>query len=970
MIRILIIIFFSPIAVNIQAQELSYTHYDLKEGLAGSVVYSMTQDKQGFLWFGTETGLSRFDGSRFVNFSTLDGLPDNEILKVFSDYKSRVWIAPFRASVCYYYKGKIFNADNDPMLAKIKISNYLIGICQSTSGDVLLTELGALHIIKPDGKCQSFNQLPGTGKPLSIVQTGPDDQGGFWVLNGTQLFRLQDGHFTLVKNLNGFAGHNAQSFFRHDKLVFRESESQYNTYSAKNLSQKLLQIFVPGSHTRIIILNDSMVVRCFRLGADLYNLNKRDSGRIYLPGKAMNDVFIDNEKNTWFCSQGHGVYKLNSETITNVKADARSFEGVGVTSITERNGCILMGTERETIAEMCFGGTSIHSRLFFEHVYTNHSAVTAIHNLPNNDVLMGTGHRLFRISASGALADTSNFFALKSMYLNREGKLVAGTNGHVLIIDPLNLKNADTIWSKRTTYVYPDGDSIYVAGLEGVYKISPDKGFVFLGAHEPLLKNRITAMTSGSDGTIWMATFGSGILAYRHGKVVAHIDISKGLTSNVCKAIFLQNGHLWVGTDKGVNKIDVNDPAFPIVKFTTADGLLSNSINAIYQNDSIVFIGSAAGLTYFNEKYIASSSVCDLRMNGIYVGGELFGIDTTNFQLPHHRNNIRFDFVGISFRSVGDIRYRYRLLGLDSNWQFTREIFLSYPTLPGGQYELQVQAINKFGVSSEIVSTRFQVLSLIWEKGWFQVLIFLLTTGLIALVVRHFILRTKRQEAEKRRISSRISELEQLALKAQMNPHFIFNSLNSIQQYVMDKDVAGANRFITGFSKLIRQTLDFSSRSSVPLSDEIGYLKTYLELEKNRLEDKFTYTVEISPLLQLSNHLIPPMIIQPYLENSIRHGIRFRKDNRGKIRITVVLNGERIICVVEDNGVGRAMAAQYKTLHPIEYQSKGMQLTADRLDLINRGRTNKIEVAIDDLLTESGDPAGTRVTISFPDSLA
>ena len=153
----------------------------------------------------------------------------------------------------------------------------------------------------------------------------------------------------------------------------------------------------------------------------------------------------------------------------------------------------------------------------------------------------------------------------------------------------------------------------------------------------------------------------------------------------------------------------------------------------------------------------------------------------------------------------------------------------------------------------------------------------------------------------------------------------------------------------------------------VPLADEIGYLSTYLELEKNRLEDKFTYEVIVGEELNDTDYNIPPMILQPFLENSLRHGIRFRKDNKGRIYIRVNKIDDHLVCVVEDNGVGRKLAAQYKSINPIEYQSKGMSLTADRLELINRNIKNKIEVRIDDMEFDNGAPAGTRVTISFPE---
>jgi len=527
----------------------------------------------------------------------------------------------------------------------------------------------------------------------------------------------------------------------------------------------------------------------------------------------------------------------------------------------------------------------------------------------------------------------------------------------------------DTIWKNRATCVFAQKDTIYIGALEGVYRILPGKVTEFLGKKLPLLRNRITSICEANDGTLWMSTYGNGVIAYKNQQVTANLTAASasGLTSNICKTLFLKDNHLWIGTDKGVNKIIITDTPYLVTKYTTADGLASDNINVIFQNDSMVFIGTSVGLTYFNEKFIASGSLCELRMTNLRVSNQELTPDSTGFTLPHSQNNIRFDYVGISFRAVGDIVYDYRLLGLDTAWQKTRETFLSYPTLPSGVYELQVQATNKFNVKSKVMTVKFTISELLWEKTWFRILLSIILLAVIGLMLRFLNSRVRMRETEKTRITSRISELEQLALKSQMNPHFIFNSLNSIQQYVMDKDIAGANRFISGFSKLIRQTLDFSSKPLVQLSDEIAYLRTYLELEKNRLEDKFTFEVSVAEELKDSDHLVPPMILQPYLENSLRHGIRFRKDNEGRISVRVNKLGDRLICVIEDNGVGRKLAAQYKSLNPIEYQSKGMSLTADRLELINRNIKNKIEVRIDDIELESGASAGTRVTVSFPE---
>jgi LytS/YehU family sensor histidine kinase len=286
--------------------------------------------------------------------------------------------------------------------------------------------------------------------------------------------------------------------------------------------------------------------------------------------------------------------------------------------------------------------------------------------------------------------------------------------------------------------------------------------------------------------------------------------------------------------------------------------------------------------------------------------------------------------------------------------------------LPSGDYTLQLQAINKFDVSSKLLTYPFTIEKLLYEKTWFRVSIGLLFLAITSLAVWLIIRRIRKREQEKTATNKRISELEQLSRKAQMNPHFIFNSLNSIQQYVMDADVAGANKFISGFSRLIRQTLDFSSKPEISLEEELDYLTNYLEIEKTRLEDAFSWKVNIDKNVDPTFYYIPPMILQPFVENSVRHGLRFRRDKAGIVTISVKLENDYLVCILEDNGIGRKAAQQYKSVSPINYQSKGLSLTADRIEMFNQEHARKISMRIEDLEDTFQNPLGTRVTIYFP----
>jgi len=233
----------------------------------------------------------------------------------------------------------------------------------------------------------------------------------------------------------------------------------------------------------------------------------------------------------------------------------------------------------------------------------------------------------------------------------------------------------------------------------------------------------------------------------------------------------------------------------------------------------------------------------------------------------------------------------------------------------------------------------------------------------IWLFFRYRIGKVRTKGKEQAMLNQRIADLEQKALRSQMNPHFIFNSLNSIQQYVAERDITGANSFITDFSKLIRMTLDLSTNAFINLSDEIDYIATYLKVEKTRLENQFDYSINTDKTLNLHDIYLPPLLLQPYVENSIRHGIKYKKENKGMINISVQRKEADILVSIEDNGIGRKAAQQYKSKYHIQYQSKGMSITSDRIDILNSYNDKKVEIFINDLYDENEQATGTRVDI-------
>jgi ligand-binding sensor domain-containing protein len=963
------------------AQEYSYSRYDSKDGLASSTVYCMTQDKEGFLWFGTELGLSRFDGTHFKNFTQEDGLPDNDIIQLFADSKGRVWLSPFKKTVCYYYKGVIHNSDNDSLLKKLNIQDNIFQFAEDNEGNVLLKERERLHVVKPNGEV--YDVLANGHKPLgSLLLIAGRKAGGFWVLENNNLYILQDNRFTLWRTIPLTNNHFSYAAFSDETLLWKCDPADLYVMSMQDNKSVQYPYTNYLQHINLAVPDKEHVTACTRDGAFVRDLKNPDSLQHYLPGVTVSNMFKDSEGNWWFCTFGKGVYRLNSAVAMNLsvamtqKNDAnvpvpvRSYEWLLQkkylkTSVPLRSfEWILANNLLQMIRQKAGQKGSADDRSAF--IWYNSNPLMVLSFLDDNSPILGTKRFLQKL-----LPDLSHyvkqldFITVKAICKHQRSILVA-TDRNVVVIDQKTFKITDTIWHERATAVFSNNEIIYIGTLNGLYQINPGEKAQYLGTNIKVLQSRIAAVREDANHIVWVATTGAGLIALKNGLLFKTITRQNGLASSICRTLFYENGKLWVGTDKGLHKVHVLQPGFPIEKYTTSDGLSSNIIDAVYVRNKKVFVGTPEGLTFFDEDKMTSQSRCDLRMIDVTVGDKVFHPADAPVTIPHSTNSIQFNYVGISFKSNGDIRYRYRLLGLDSAWKETRETFLSYPVLPSGGYQLQLQATNKFDVRSQVLTVGFTIEKLLYEKIGFRVLIGLLLLAAISILVWGIIRRIRKREREKTAISKRIGELEQLSRKAQMNPHFIFNSLNSIQQYVMDADVAGANRFISGFSRLIRQTLDFSSKPEISMEEELDYLTNYLELEKTRLENAFSWSVAIDKAVDPAEYYIPPMILQPFVENSVRHGLRFRKDKAGTVTITVRREGDHLICILEDNGVGRKAAMHYKSISPINYQSKGLSLTADRITMFNKEHEQKITMQIDDLEDELGNPLGTMVTIRFP----
>ncbi|HEY0676906.1 MAG TPA: two-component regulator propeller domain-containing protein [Chitinophagaceae bacterium] len=951
----LLLIFSLITTLQINAQEYSYAHYDVRDGLASSVVYDAANDKDGFMWFATETGLSRFDGTQFRNFTIQDGLPDNEIMKLYVDSKGRVWIMPFRNTICYYYKGKIHTPSNDPYLSSVRLASPAFAMQEDQLGNLLISETYNIHLLRPDGGYKIF-----TREELNVMhflRAGLSRDGNVEVAaahpgHGFVLYGIVNERVSPPVVLGDLLPNGPNSVILTPELKVIRKKQSLKVFA----KDSVYDIPLPGHFISVSRLPGNYLSLNTIEGSYVYNLSNAKIVDTFAKNRSVTTVVPDHEGNWWFCTQGQGIYRLISSGFENFPFS--NTKPLAVHSIVKFNSVLYMGADKYTLIS---GNRDNFSSISLP-ALSGTGRVTSVLKPDHEKTIIGTDFGLF-VHKNGKEVAHIPSLTVKSLYLKND-KLIVGVHTGAFSFRLSEMNDHDTIWRQRSNVVWMINDVVYIGTLNGLFAIGKN-GAMEMGKINPVFTRRITSMAESADGTLWIGTYGEGVIGLKDTTVVHVISQKNGLTSDNCRALFIQGDQLWVGTEKGINKVQIAKN-MGVTQYTMADGLPSDIINTIHADKDTVYVGTSEGLTIFNEAGITQQSTCLLRLTGITADTTSWLHDTSNFLLPHNYKTLQFDFSGISFKSGSDITYYYRLSGLNNDWQKTRSSFLSYPSLPSGSYTLECYAVNKFGIKSNTLSIPFTVEKTVWETTWFRILagVLLIAAVWMFIVFRLRVLRRREQSA--RQIEKRMTELEQMALKAQMNPHFIFNSLNSIQQYVLENDFIGINSFITGFASLVRQTLEVSSKQKISLDEELHYISTYLKLEKMRLEDKFSYEINVRDDITPTDYSIPPLILQPCLENSIRHGIRYRKDKNGKITVNILKDNMYLLCVIEDNGVGRKLAEQYKGARHIEYQSKGMALTASRIAMLPGNPNARPSVDWEDITTEDGTIAGTRVIIRLP----
>ena len=511
----------------------------------------------------------------------------------------------------------------------------------------------------------------------------------------------------------------------------------------------------------------------------------------------------------------------------------------------------------------------------------------------------------------------------------------------------------------------------------GVYVAEKDSILNFIYAKNE--KNSFpTAHSFAEDktGRIWIIS-ADGWMGYllvsdpARGVVYKFNIRDRGMQNHFQKLATDKHGEVWGYNSKEMVKINADNLSFTKysfrygvdeVDFFHFSFLPSGEIIFGGRND--IIIANPAELKRNTEipvPYITEMQVLNKPLRFVMNGSPV--------NLRYKQNFFSIGFSAKAYTMAKDVKFRYRLSGFDDWTEVTGRRFANYTNVPGGDYIFQLQAANNEGIWNEkIVEMPVHIATPFWLTWWFRIS-FLAGIGLAAYrLYRYRVEQVKKKQRLKLEYEKKLANVEMSALLAQMNPHFLFNSLNSIDSYIIRNESKKASEYLNNFARLMRLILQNSRSNYINLKDELEALELYMQMESLRFKNKFRYSIAVDENVEPGSMVIPPMLIQPYVENAIWHGLMHKTNGtEGLVKINISKNEDDLLCVIEDNGIGRKKAAELKRQKQNKHKrSMGMQITQDRIDIINKLYNMNASVNIYDIEDELGNAKGTKVELIIP----
>ncbi len=967
------IFFFLCFTSSAQQWVPDFKHFTPRDGLPSSEVYQITSDPQNNLWFSTDRGAVRYDGYTFRTYDNKDSLPDNSVIKLYKDQQDRIWFISYNCLLSYFKDGKIYPYKFNNIIRSNLSNTIITSLYADQSDNIHLNSIeGAYYTITAAGKLiinenhdpNSLFTINATrdSSVTTYYQKGQDNS-----VTKLQVETLRD-TFSIVINEPISYHHFATSKLRNNDLVFYCERfliriRPSGAYEVKKMKSPILNVFEDE--------NNSIWIGTYHDGVYVSDSSLNVTSH-YLRDLSVSHIYNDFEGGTWLSTLENGLFYLASKNSSSFEISGKLLHEK-ITAISNGSGSELyFTTSNGILIKYNLTRQSIDNIDLKKHFNSSIEYINSIYyNKSAREIMLG-GIIKFGIN-SGEIytAEWMNnrLFVLPSLSMlvpHSNGNILGSTSEYVFSFNSRKKSQHFLNENKlKSNALLEDSQGRLFSGSWNVLYLLKNSKFVPVDTTAGLLGSRITALNELKNNFIAIGTRSNGIFIYSD-RNIKNIVTSDGLTSDNINCIAVEDSIIWAGTNKGISRITITDYfpfTYTIDRYRINNGLVSDEINGLAINEAGVFAATNEGLNFINKEQVSNKIIpLPLYITTVRINDH----DTTlapTYSLNHKQNNVDISFTGLSFRNSKNIIYRYRLLGLDTTWRTTLNRDVRFSGLNSGYYIFQLLASYE-NDSNAPVELYFSIAPSFYKTDFFRILAALCMMMIIIGVANARIKTIQNKSDERNALNKKFSELNLNALRSQMNPHFTFNVLNSIKYYIAKKDPESAQFYISKFSKLIRLILDQSRTEYITLNEEIEMLKLYMELEELRFENKFKYSITVGEKLNPEEIDIPGMLIQPFVENSIKHGIRYKK-GEAKVEVDFTSSDSVLICTITDNGIGRAEAAKLKPADA-EHKSMGTTIVNERIEALSILFKGKLRNYTIDLKDEQGNPIGTCVTIEIP----
>lgn len=960
------------ISCILTAQNPVSIHLDETDGLPDVEFYDVIEDRNGFVWLAADKGLYRYDGREFVYFSN----SEQESRSVFflqEDEKGRIWCTNIVGQFLYVENGALHLFEDLRAELKGELAYYFIKYNR-----LYVSATNSMFYIDLTTKERSpvFN-LNDVEAQMSVPQMVGDEM----------LIASRHGVGTLSKDLKYTSKLDKEIVFSSNfrKVIFSHGDKTYITLRTLNGNkiirvdyekQEYIDVEIPEelrngnipeikSKEGAIWLVTDMGIYIGTIEEDRFRTKQ-----LFFEGSYTTQMTKDSRNNFWVTTVRNGVY-----VIPNIALRAFNLENdATITAMTKYNdSTLLFGTSKGTlisydikryasIKEVQLASEGIVNSI----VYNADKDMSYISQWSSSSILYHETE----------IEHNSGFFSgTKDMSLVNEDIILNGAynRGAWVQLDENGMLIQEKVLLDRraySTFYSKYSKNCYVGYTDHLRRYT--ENFDSKVMRDTLLPIFASAIRETTDSVLWVGTYNAGLYGFVDDDLEYHYTENSGLISNDITLILPDQEDLWVVSDNSIQRLDGKTRQWQTLK--SRDGLAPyRIIDVEIVDNTLIFVTSDGFYTVDKSKIFKGASNPDAYISGVQIADVAQELQD-RYVLPHDKNKFSIDFHSNGFQSADHTVYDYRLKGYDDTWKTLTNGLgnVVYNSLPTGDFTFEVAAKNAVeDPRGNLIQVPFRVSLPFWKQSWFLIILYL--GGLLVsvwIVWRRVRFResVKNNQLKELAVEKQITDLKLENLRTQMNPHFIFNALNSIQEYIVLNRKEEASDYLGKFADLIRTYLDHSSRGFITVAEERDCLDMYLDLEKLRFEEKLEYTIDTSKLSSPERYQIPTMLVQPYVENAIKHGLLHKKENR-ELHVSFKRSADesgKITCVIRDNGIGRAKAKALKQKREKIHKAFATKATKLRLDLINKNVPQAVGVRFQDLKDESGQAMGTKVILTIP----